>query len=129
MTMTRGLFVFGALVAAAFNFAVPEARAQYRSSSHVPNSYEDFPNNQGSLFYQYRGPGSAKKTRTTPRRSFFQGNAATQRVVPNPTAPQSYYYLPQQGVRQQYYYASPVQGGYVPQAPVYYYYPSGYGTR
>ncbi|WP_422927042.1 hypothetical protein [Singulisphaera sp. PoT] len=125
MATTRRMMVFGALVAGLIlcDLSTRDARAQARSRSYVPNSYEDFPNNQGSLFYQYRGPGSTRRPRATAPQTYYYPNTVT---APRQYAPpaQSYYYYPQAG-GQPYYYAPQVQGGYAPQAPVYYYYPSG----
>ncbi len=140
MFTIRRLSIFSLLLATAVSTdgLVKEARAQSRSSSYVPNSYQDFPFNQGSLFYQYRGPGS-KKVRTTPRRTVVPGTTVTQQVVPQQVVqpqyvPQQYQQVaPQQyqqvAPQQYYYYYTPqVQGGYVQQAPRYYY-PAGYGAR
>ncbi|MHC5538398.1 hypothetical protein ACYOEI_09230 [Singulisphaera rosea] len=71
------------------------AQAQSRSSSYVPNTYADFPYNQGSLFYRPQGANAYTRPRSAPRRM-----AAPRVVTPAPgyyypQAPQYYYYYPQ----------------------------------
>lgn len=74
------------------------ARAQSRSGSYIPNTYADFPYNQGSLFYQPRGANAY----TRPRSSAPRRTVAPRIVAPAPAA--GYYYYPQ---APQYYYYYP----------------------
>jgi hypothetical protein len=109
---TKRSWTLAAFVAAA---ALPcvlaaPAQAQSRSRYYVPNSYEDFPFNQGSVFYQYRGVGSkgyaGRKGQVTAPRRVQQPRTYQQ--------PRVYYQAPQPT-----YYQTP-QGAYS-QAPRYYY--------
>jgi hypothetical protein len=62
-----------------------------------PNTYADFPYNQGSLFYQYRGPRTARPSAARRAR-----------------APQTYYYRNYAPPTRQpvYQYTYPTQRGY-----------------
>ena len=67
-----------------------------------PNTYADFPHNQGSLFYQYRGPRTARPSATRRAR-----------------APQTYYYRYYAPTTRQpvYQYVYPTQPRYYSNYP------------
>jgi hypothetical protein len=95
-TTWRSMALVGVLALAGLaDFMVGTAQAQYRSGSYVPNTYADFPYNQGSLFYRPLGSNAYTRPRTTtPRRQVLPRVLTPRRqVYQQPT--QYYYYYPQ----------------------------------
>jgi hypothetical protein len=57
-------------VAGVLEFGASPAQAQARSRSYVPNTYADFPYNQGSLFYKPLGSNASTRRRPAKRRYY-----------------------------------------------------------
>lgn len=106
MTSTIRTRALAGMLAAAGCFGLANSDAQAQ-----PNTYADFPYNQGSLFYRYGGHGAAK---TKPKRA-----VAPRRVVTPPASYRGYAPVPQQAV-------APYRYTYAPQAGYYYYAPPQY---
>ena len=90
----RKLALSAALVVGGLEIAAPSAHAQ-------PNTYADFPFQQGSLFYQYRPQNRPKRQVARPVYTTPAQPAAVYRQA----APRTYV-QPQQG----YYYTQPRRG-------------------
>src|SRR5215217_1511640 len=73
-----------------FDLAASPAQAQSRPRSYVPNTYADFPYNQGSLFYKPLG-SNASTRRKPPRRRVYVAPARAPRTVYYYPAPSPYY--------------------------------------
>jgi hypothetical protein len=108
----RNLALTSALLVAALEIATPPAQAQ-------PNTYADFPFQQGSLFYQYNPPNRPRRSVARPRYT-APAQTGSYTAQPQPGYSQSNYYAqprpgyavqPQQG----YYYTQPQQGSYYSQ--------------
>jgi hypothetical protein len=108
--LRRRLALTSALLFAGLELAAPPAQAQ-------PNTYADFPFQQGSLFYQYNPPNRPRRAAARPRYAApAQTGSYTAQPQPGYTAqprpgyavqPRSGYAAqPQQG----YYYIQPRRG-------------------
>jgi ABC-type transporter lipoprotein component MlaA len=100
MTTTRRTLVLGTCLALAglIEVAGSPAEAQTRSRSYVPNTYADFPYNQGSLFYKPLGSNAATRRKPARRMVYAAPVRAPRTVYYYPTGyaypAGTYYYQP-----------------------------------
>src|SRR4051794_2676479 len=102
MRTTRRSMACAALAALAgiVDLGATPALAQSRSRSYVPNTYADFPYNQGSLFYRPLGSNASRRGGTVDRRSQaprYYGAPGGYSVPPR-----TYYYVPAPGYYRPY---------------------------
>ena len=103
MRTTQRSMAWTTLVALAASLGLPAgpALAQPRSRSYVPNTYADFPYNQGSLFYRPLGSNASRRGGAGYRRSYAPRSYYVPRggyTVP----PRTYYYVPAPGYYRPY---------------------------
>src|SRR5258708_21129396 len=86
MCTSRRTVVLAAFLAlgGVLEFGASPAQAQARSRSYVPNTYADWPYNQGSLFYKPLGSNASTRRRVARRPAY----------VARPRAPRTVYYYP-----------------------------------